>query len=472
MRWVADGVPDLLDSPAGLVRWRPIEGATGYEVWFQNVQVVDADGNPAGAAPLVVTTTNSADEREYYTFHQPTTVGGQWTVEWRVRAIRTVYGALNNALPSVSYGPWSPVYANENPALTTGPFTNLKTTGEPAVAGHDPSSDGFQLTPGFAYDGDIGEWGPASLYRIYVFSDRDCVNPVFKGSVIGGPAYAPRASGALALPTDPTKLAKLPATWLPDTGGFIDNPLNFPNGLQQSYAADNVSKPVEEREAQAPATFSPTLIAPPSSSTSASTGSAAPPSSSSGATIGTLTGIGAPTGLWDNNWANGSYYWTVVAVQARLLGGNPPHVQYVDEELPQDACQQDLRVASFKVAGQRPATLDPTTDLPYAWGLSTSGRLRSASTARPTVAGSPLVAWQPALPATAYEVQWSKSAYPWRPYGNLYTYSTSTTLPLKPGRWYYRVRGINMTLPTGASTMAWSQKVGLVVAKPKFKISK
>ena len=88
------------------------------------------------------------------------------------------------------------------------------------------------------------------------------------------------------------------------------------------------------------------------------------------------------------------------------------------------------------------------------------------------VAGSPLVAWQPALGATAYEVQWSKDAYPWRSYGNLYTYATSTTLPLKPGRWYYRVRGIDMTLPTGASTMAWSQKVGVVVAKPKFSIGK
>jgi hypothetical protein len=67
-------------------------------------------------------------------------------------------------------------------------------------------------------------------------------------------------------------------------------------------------------------------------------------------------------------------------------------------------------------------------------------------------------------------VQWSKTTYPWQPAGNLYTFSTSTTLSLKPGAWYYRVRGINLSLPTGASTMAWSANARLVIAKPKFKV--
>src|SRR5205823_6659637 len=163
---------------------------------------------------------------------------------------------------------------------------------------------------------------------------------------------------------DPLKLSKLLVPWVPDSGLLVDAPFTAPDGPQSTFAVDN--GPVEERESQAPATFTPTLIAPPTSSSSSS-GSA--PSSSSGAAL-------------------------------------------------------------------------------------------------PTVAGPPLVAWQPALGATAYEVQVSRQAYPWRTYGNLYTFSTSTTLPLKPGKWYYRVRGINMTLPNGASTMAWSQKVGFVVAKP------
>jgi hypothetical protein len=85
-------------------------------------------------------------------------------------------------------------------------------------------------------------------------------------------------------------------------------------------------------------------------------------------------------------------------------------------------------------------------------------------------ASTPLVAWQPALGASAYEVQWSKKAYPWRPEGNLFTFSTSANLPLKPGGWYYRIRGIDLSLPTGSAQMTWSDKMGLVISKPKFKV--
>ena len=65
--------------------------------------------------------------------------------------------------------------------------------------------------------------------------------------------------------------------------------------------------------------------------------------------------------------------------------------------------------------------------------------------------GSPLVAWTPALGATVYEVQWSKKRYPFKPQPNpqnqnalgTIVLGTSTVLPLKPGTWYYRVRGFN-----------------------------
>ena len=32
------------------------------------------------------------------------------------------------------------------------------------------------------------------------------------------------------------------------------------------------------------------------------------------------------------------------------------------------------------------------------------------------------------------------------------------------------MRGIDLSQPTGASTMAWSPTVGIVIAKPKFKV--
>ena len=37
--------------------------------------------------------------------------------------------------------------------------------------------------------------------RVYAATDRDCVNVVFRSSVVGGPAFAPRMSGPLKLPT-------------------------------------------------------------------------------------------------------------------------------------------------------------------------------------------------------------------------------------------------------------------------------
>ena len=77
MRW--RDVPRPLDPQyPGLVRWSPVEGATLYEVWLY------------GARWTFFTTTNVADQREFYTFHRDSF----WTssVTWRVRAVRQVYG--------------------------------------------------------------------------------------------------------------------------------------------------------------------------------------------------------------------------------------------------------------------------------------------------------------------------------------------------------------------------------------------
>ena len=461
MRWMDDGIPTALDSPPGLVRWTPVDGATAYQVWFQNIDVTDSNGDPSGASKIVTTATNVADEREYYTFHEPVTTGATWSVVWRVRAVRTVYGSLSNALPSVTYGPWSPPYVNHNPPVTSGIFSDLDTIGEPAVPGYDPSKDGFRQTPAFFWSGDTGLFGPEQLYRVYVFSDQDCINPVFKGSIVGSPAYAPRLSGPLALPSDPLKLAKLMAPWAPDSGSSIDAPLTPVDGAQPSFSV--VDGAVQERESDSSATFTPTLVGASTSSGSSSSGS-----SGSGTQTPSLTGVGAPTGLWDTNWPVGRYYWTVVAAHYVFTGGATPHVEYWDDEVPQDVCSG--RYGYFGIASQPAATVNPATHRPFAMGLTTKGRLGTARSAKPTFSGAPLVAWEPAEGATAYEVQVSKSAYPWRTYGNAYTFATSITLPLKPGTWYYRVRGINLTLPNGASTMAWSPKVGVVIAKPKFTI--
>ena len=63
---------------------------------------------------------------------------------------------------------------------------------------------------------------------------------------------------------------------------------------------------------------------------------------------------------------------------------------------------------------------------------------------------SPLVAWEPAVGATKYELQVSRRKYPWRPKWSTTTPATSILLPLTKqdvGTWYYRVRGMNPALP-------------------------
>jgi hypothetical protein len=76
----------------------------------------------------------------------------------------------------------------------------------------------------------------------------------------------------------------------------------------------------------------------------------------------------------------------------------------------------------------------------------------------------------PALGADEYEVQWSKKVYPWKAEGNVITVATAAELPLKPGLWYYRVRGLSSTLPAGAQQLAWSTPVRIRISGPRFKV--
>jgi hypothetical protein len=43
-------------------------------------------------------------------------------------------------------------------------------------------------------------------------------------------------------------------------------------------------------------------------------------------------------------------------------------------------------------------------------------------------------------------------------------------LQLKPGRWYYRVRGLN-GVQIGTAAMTWSHPVAIRVARPTFRIT-
>ena len=79
-----------------------------------------------------------------------------------------------------------------------------------ALATSTPASaKAHEMTPAFVFAGSRDAAGNKyGFYRVYVFSDRQCVNTVFRGAIVGGPAYAARNKGTLKLPTDAKAVAR------------------------------------------------------------------------------------------------------------------------------------------------------------------------------------------------------------------------------------------------------------------------
>jgi hypothetical protein len=441
MRWRDSDVPQKLPAPPGLVRWAPVEGATAYDVLYPDI----------AAAKAFQTTTNVADEREFYTFHD----SYAWTVpiHWRVRAVRFVDAtiAAKNGLPRVSYGPWSPLFTSVNPPASLGPLTpNVTVSDEYVKAGE--TARPHELTPGFAWSGTAAIPGyPAGspLYRVYISTDDHCVNRVFSGAVVGSPAYAPRTKGGpMTLPQNTSDLTTA-------KGGLVSV------GGSEGAAFDATGDKVLTNED------------PGNAVDKDSAGGSGSSSGSSGGGTGTADAGVARVDLWDSGWPNGRYYWTVVPVEVLPIGKaakpeDSQPLEYHDMSVPQDACESG-RLGSFgKVS--KPVVAESST--PFASGLSPTGRMIAAATTSPTFHSSPLVAWEPATGATTYEVQWSKgAAYPWKTAGSLQTHATSAVLPLTtPATWWYRVRGINPALPTGAQKMTWSAPVALRLTGDQYRV--
>ncbi len=416
---VAPPAPTPLPSYPGLLRWTSVDDAEAYEVWL-----LDKPKNP-----IEVTRTNVLDERDFYG-------GGSWpaAVEWRVRAMRIDVGGRQNGMPAATYGPWSRAYRSTNTAPMTAPIQLLGTDSDIFASGASP---GHALMPGFLWSGDETDGGVAAPYfRVDVFTDAQCVNRVYASPAVASPAYAPRISG-LDLPAAQTLNA------------YLD-----PGGPTVDLAADGEMITANEQLAPASAT----LTLPGGS-----------PSGSGGSTAAAV--VGPPVDLWDVN-ANssaptGGYYWTVVGVTQVGTGS------FRDLELPQQVCSEG-RVQRLSISSTPSLT---SGQAPYATGLSAKGRLIT-SVRKARFYGQPLVAWTAASGASVYEAQWSRSL---RSFASpsvsaattqaLLTSSTSAILPLQPGTWYYRVRGFDYNLPTGAQQMAWSTPQRIVVARPSYKVA-
>ena len=422
VRW--ENVPKPMASEPGLVRWTPVDGATSYQVWYTDLDT-----------PHVSTNTNVADEREFYTFH--TDPSFTQTVHWRVRAVRQVFGTIPNGLPAVSYGPWSNVYTSTNPPVSDSNLVLKGAVSDTVSTTQRPTA--HQLMPALYFSGSSVSGRQYQLWRVYAATDRDCVNIVYTGAVVGGPAYAPRTSGPLALPGSDTDLQLALTDFLPSAPSESN-----------AFSADGGKVVTSEAMSAASA----------SSSGSSSSGSS---SSSSSSSSGTATTPMAKVDLPDLNFPSTRYYWTIVPVL--LTEDESGAIQYHDTEIPQDACAAG-RISTF---GKQSAPVVTTAGTPFLAGLSPNGRLLSSVEHQPVVYGTPLVAWQPAKAASAYQIQWSRKLYPWRPAGTKQTFSTSAVLKLTPGKWYYRVRGLNPG-SLGLPFMRWSTPVLVTVAKPTFRL--
>ena len=91
------------------------------------------------------------------------------------------------------------------------------------------------------------------------------------------------------------------------------------------------------------------------------------------------------------------------------------------------------------------------------------------ATSQTSFYGAPLVTWDAAPAAAAYDVEWSRKSDRWHAAGHIKTPATSALLPLTGGTWWYRVRGINPSLP-GNTKMTWSRKVRIQIAKPTYRV--
>jgi hypothetical protein len=503
--------PTPLASRPGVLRWTPVAGANGYQVWL-----VDA-GNK-----VETVFTNVADEREFYTFHQ----ASQWTgsVRWRVRALRSDWRPEDrvNGVPATQHGAWSPIYKSTNPNPASGALKLGDTISDVASNG-GATDDAHRLMPAFTWSGNESIDGTrAELYRVYVFTDKRCLNRVFTGSVVGGSGYAPRPYGGLNLPVTATALAEARTIYLPDVA----------TRSQEAIGTTSDGEKILSSESKKSATATTTLALLASAGGAAS---ATPPFMS----VPSDADLGAPVSLWDHDWPRGGYYWTVVPVKVLFGGagttlssaspkgsttilvssapGFAPGQQiqvgsgssteiatitavsggaltlaavtlnahaagepvarlagaatYQDMEQPEDACAAG-RVSRFGIDSE--PTLVAGDD-PFASGLTVGGRLTSAVHTA-AFYKAPLVAWTPVLGANAYQVQWSSKSAPFEPVAGptggegILTGTTSYVLPLTPGTWYYRVRGFDWSLPTGAQQMGWSDVAKIVITKPTFKV--
>lgn len=463
----------------GMVRWTPVPGATAYEVIFLYDQ-------GRAKSKRIRTATTAADLRELYTFHNwyPSTQ----PVFWRVRAIREVVGKTKNALPSVSFGPWSPRFRTIEPAFNSGTLVPLasisrarKTDVVSASPTGAPGKGPHGLVPGFSFTGATGPFGEAygecqiiqqlagitcPLYHVYVYTDNTCSNRVHVSDLVGSPAYVPRLSPPLSLPTDGKGLAAAAGLFLddgsegPDVYTAGDEPVT-PTGVETDTHSEDSTTDGASEDSDAEA------------EENAASEDADSSKTASAKQIRTSSGQFdlRRNGLWDLDWPSARYVWTVVPAVPQIVADDPSNptegkVIYKDVVFPEDMCAQGHGFGFGKTSD---VVTTSESGVPFASGLSPAGKIVSAKSTVPSFFQRVVVAWKPAIGATKYEIQFSKKKNAWKTQKRKFTPGTQVQVQLGSGKWFYRVRGLDLSLP-GNPGLSWSEPVQLKMVAPTFSI--
>ena len=308
-------VPSPLASYPGLLRWTPVDGAVAYQVWFVDVP------------KTVLTQTNVADQREFYSFHQAASWLGQ--VRWRIRALRDDFNTRANGLPAVAYGPWSPVYSSVNPPFAVGPLKPAATVSDVVTSG---------AASGAGAQADARPSSSAATSRCSAPPPSSTASRCSRTSAAStastrAPSSAARptrraSSGPLALPRTGAAITAARTSYLADgdEGPSFAFDMESRHGQRVDARSDAHRRPAggRRRGCSAPAP------APAPARASGSTPAPAPaPAAARSAPSGFIellkapAKLGPPVGLWDTDWSHGGgYYWTVIPVEAKVPGAS------------------------------------------------------------------------------------------------------------------------------------------------------
>src|SRR5205823_4295842 len=143
--------------------WSPVPGAVAYQFELATSERFSDSGivwstkglkSPAVAVPVSLPWMTG---HPYSLYAHVRAITRRAAGHWRVRATRWLYGQTDNGIPSVSYGPWSPVYTSYNPTFATGALTADATVS--SVVSNAGHTRNHEIMPAFTYHGNTSIWG-------------------------------------------------------------------------------------------------------------------------------------------------------------------------------------------------------------------------------------------------------------------------------------------------------------------------